>query len=187
MRHHLTHSFSLPFLWRGILGGLLCLLCGIMRVAQTSYIPPYAENVVRPGKLLPQIHVRLPQQAQDASNMTHRAMMDHCIAKIQSIKGRYPRRWYIGETADPNFRLLNPVFGHARNYSDMFLLIAAVLSDVTRPIEKTLIELYQSRNDFLLINEDPNAEGSRSGSPFFLYVCFAEANAMGSLLRRARS
>ena len=149
-----------------------------------GYVPHYARFMLDSTTMpLPiQIRPRLPQQ--DSSDMTYAAMVEHCVATIRSIRGSFPRRWYIGITCDPRHRLENCVYGHRRNFPTMFLLITARSSDVTRPIERDLIIMH--RGDVLLLNQTPDAAGSLAGSPHFLYVCFADRDSQGAVLRRPR-
>ena len=151
---------------------------GVMRsAAQPPYLPPYAAHALR--NLPPHIKKVLPPA--DPRDMEFAELFAHCLQKIATIRGNAPRQWYIGICATPLWRW---GLGHHIDYECMYLLVAGLSSETTRPLEKALIKHFQAQCDRLLQNITPDAVGSLFGRPHFLYVCFASADSCNALIRR---
>ena len=151
---------------------------GVMRsAAQAPYLPPYAAHALR--NLPPHIKKVLPPA--DPRDMEFAELFAHCRQKIAAIRGNAPRQWYIGICATPLWRW---GLGHHIDYECMYLLVAGLSSETTRPLEKALIKHFQAQCDRLLQNITPDAVGSLFGRPHFLYVCFASADSCNALIRR---
>jgi hypothetical protein len=145
----------------------------------TNCTPDYAKHALQ--HLPPEIKLRLPHACPE--DLDFSALFTHCLKQIAMIKGNFPRKWYIGVTANTHHRFFN--LGHCDDYECMFVLVAALNSRTTRPLEEALITHYQARLDSLLQNVGPKYKGSMAGSPHFLYVCFASTqDACDALIRR---
>lgn len=150
---------------------------GVQKSAQ--YLPPYAAHALQ--NLPPCIKKVLPTA--DPRHMEFSELFAHCLQKISAIRGNFPRRWYIGICHCPLWRW---GLGHNIDYECMYLLVAGLSSETTRPLEKALIKHFQAQCNLMLQNIDPDASGSLLGRPHFLYVCFSSADSCNALIRRRR-